>query len=56
MKGLVKDLRAKNIELAQRLEENPHYRNAVRDVEGEASEAEKRRLETEGQLRKATLM
>lgn len=48
----MKDLRAKNIDLAQRQDENLHYEDVVWDVEAKAIEAEKRRVEVEGQLRK----
>lgn len=45
----MKDLKAKNTNLAQRLEENLHYR----DAKAKAAEAEKRRVEIEGQLGKS---
>lgn len=45
LEGLVKDLREKNIDLAQRLEKNLHYG----DTEAKMSKANKMRLEAEGQ-------
>lgn len=46
----MKNLRAKNVDLAQRLEANLHYGEAVQDTEVKATEAEKKRLEVKGQL------
>ncbi|XP_022883708.1 optineurin-like [Olea europaea var. sylvestris] len=53
LEAVVKDLRAKNVDLAKRLEVSLQYGEAVQEAKAKTVEAEKKRVEVESQLGRA---